>query len=113
MSTPIDDQSETIYIGCQCHVPSHIIKVSYYEWDGDEPELYFCLQADKIHLNFWDRLKMSFWFLIGNESIEWHDVIPDNKDLLNLNRVLTRYLDQRNIYWTRNKNELVQKEKGN
>jgi hypothetical protein len=86
------DKSETIYIGCECHATEHIIRVSYYDWHGkDQPELYFMLQSDKGHLNFWQRLKMATNFLIGRGDIEWHDVIPNHNDLTNLNRVLKHY----------------------
>jgi hypothetical protein len=94
-----NDKSETIYIGCQCHAPEHLIRVSYYEWVGkDEPELYFMLQSDKGHLNFWERLKMAAKFLIGRADVEWHDVIPDHNDIVELKRVLDTYTEDYKLY---------------
>ena len=100
MST-ISDRSETIYIGCQCGATEHIIRVNYYDWqERDEPELYFALQSDKGHLNFWSRLKMAFGFIIGRCDVEWHDVIPDHNDVVNLHRVLTNYQNSHKLYIT-------------
>ena len=95
----ITDKSETIYIGCQCHSPEHIIQAKYFGTDGvDEPELYIMLQADKGHLNFWDRLKMSVNFLIGRSGIEWHDVIPNHDDVVKLKRVIDNYTEDYKLY---------------
>ena len=103
MSTHID-KSETVYIGCECHATEHIIRVSYYDWHGkDEPELYFMLQSDKGHLNFWERLKMAANFIIGRSNIEWHEIIPNHKDLINFYRVLTNYLDEHRTWSEGNK----------
>ena len=101
MSTRTDytDKSETIYIGCQCHGPEHIIQVKYFDAIGvDEPELYFMLQADKGHLNFWERVKMATNFLIGRGNIEWHDVIPNHNDAVNLKRLLDNYIEDYKLY---------------
>jgi len=93
------DKSETIYIGCQCHSPYHIIEVQYFDSiRKDEPELYFMLQSDKGHLNFWERLKMAFNFVIGRGDIEWHDVIPKYDDVVNLKRVLDNYTEDYKLY---------------
>jgi len=93
MST-LADKTETIYIGCQCHSANHIIRVSYFDWqEKDEPELYFELQADKGHLNFWERLKMAVNFVIGRGDIEWHDVIPTPGDVFKLRDVVENYTD--------------------
>ena len=95
----ITDKSETIYIGCQCHGPEHIIQVKYYDQTStDEPELYFMLQADNGHLNLWERVKMAFDFLIGRGNIEWHDVIPNHDDVVNLKRVLDNYIEDYKDY---------------
>jgi hypothetical protein len=98
MST-ISDRSETIYIGCECHVPEHIVKVSYFDWDHkDEPELYFELQADR-HMGFWRRLQLGLKFIFGSSNLEWHDVIPNINDVTKLNRLLTKYIDAYNTYY--------------
>ena len=56
------------------------------------------LQADKGHLNFWERLKMATSFLIGRGGIEWHDVIPNHDDVVNLKRVLDNYIEDYKDY---------------
>ena len=90
--TTSEDKSETIYVGCECHSPEHIIRVSYWEWQNKEqPEIYFQLQAD-AHLGFWDRLKMAWKYVFFGENLEWHDVVASYKDMENLNRVLNTYM---------------------
>ena len=100
MSAHINDS--TIYIGCQCHAPEHIIRVSYFEWEEDEPEIYFELQSHG-YLSFWNRLKMGIKFIFGHEKLEWHDVIPNNNDLVDLHRVLTTYLNEYKVWKETNK----------
>ena len=56
------------------------------------------LQADKGHLNFWERLKMATSFLIGRGNIEWHDVIPNHDNVVNLKRVLDNYIEDYNDF---------------
>ena len=98
MSTPVD-KSETIYIGCECYGPEHIIRVNYFDWqEKNEPEIYFLLQSDKAHLDLWQRIKMAFNFVIGRENIEWHDVIPKRDDIVNLKRVLDNYTEDYKLY---------------
>ena len=93
------DKSETIYIGCECHGPEHIIRVSYFDWvEKDEPELFIELQADGFHLNFWQRLKMATEFLFRKGNLEWHDVIPKRDDIVNLKRVLDNYTEDYKLY---------------
>lgn len=90
MST-LSDKSETIYIGCECHSPEHIIRVSYFDWcEKDQPEMFFELQAD-AHLGFWQRIKMAFNFIFFGRNLEWHDVIPTHNDLLKLKIALDNY----------------------
>lgn len=96
-SEPMDIKDETIYIGCQCHSPYHIIQVSYWDWKDGPPELYFCLQADR-HLGFWGRLKAAMLYLFGGDNLGWHDVMPNHEDLTNLRRLLDKYNDSYTIY---------------
>lgn len=104
MST-LADKSETIYIGCECHTPEHIIRVSYFDWaEKDEPELYFELQADGFHLNFWQRLKMATKFLFRKGNLEWHDVIPNKADVVKLDTVIDNYLADYKLYEEAQKN---------
>jgi len=96
------DTSETIYIGCECHSPYHIIRVSFYDWLGDDaPELFFELQADRDE-NLWKRLKSAARYVFGSENLGWHDVIPNHDDLLNLKRIVDKYNEAHILY---NKNE--------
>lgn len=55
------------------------------------PELYMELQAHG-HLSFWNRLKMGVKFILGRATLEWHDVIPNHDDAVNLHRILTNYI---------------------
>ena len=97
MSTPID-KSETIYLGCECQLPEHIIRVSYYDWaDKDPPEIYMTLQADQ-HLNFWDRVRLAAKFIFGSATLEWHDVIPNQNDIGKLKVLLDNYHDAYTLY---------------
>ena len=92
------DTSETIYIGCECHSPYHIIRVSFYDWLGDDaPELFFELQADRNE-NLWKRLKSAARYVFGSENLGWHDVIPNHDDLLNLKRIVDKYNEAHILY---------------
>jgi len=91
MSAHTTDKSETIYLGCDCHSPEHIIRVSYYDWLAQEqPEFFFELQAD-AHLSFWKRVKMAYNYVFFGKNLEWHDVVPTHPDLVNLKRVVDNY----------------------
>jgi len=90
MST-IQDNSETIHIGCECHSPAHIVRVSYWDWQTkDRPEVYMQLQADRC-LTFWQRLKLGTKFILGTDNLEWHDVSPTHDDLTKLQKLLRTY----------------------
>ena len=94
----MEDKTETIYIGCQCHSPFHIVRVSLWDWKGkDPPELYFELQADRC-LGFWKRLKAATLYLFGGENLGWHDVMPNHDDVFNLQRVIDKYNEAYKIY---------------
>lgn len=94
----MEDRTETIYIGCQCHSPFHIVRVSLWDWKGKEPpELYFELQADR-HLGFLERLKAATLYLFSGETLGWHDVIPNHNDVANLRRVIDNYNEAYKIY---------------
>lgn len=96
--TTLADKSETIYLGCECHTPEHIVRVSYFDWgEKDMPELYFELQADR-HLGFWQRVKMAWAFVFGRSNLEWHDVIPVHTDVENLRRVLDNYANDYKLW---------------
>lgn len=89
----MEDRTETIYIGCKCHSPYHIVRVSLWDWSGKEPpELYFELQADR-HLGFLGRLKAAILYLFGGDNLGWHDVIPEHNDLVKLNKLLYNYTE--------------------
>ena len=93
-----EDTSETIYIGCQCHSPYHIMRVSLYDWMADDaPELFFELQADR-HLGFWARLKAATLYLFGGENLGWHDVIPNHDEIINLKRVIDKCTEAHILY---------------
>jgi hypothetical protein len=97
----MEDKTETIYIGCQCHSPYHIVRVSLWDWKGKEPpELYFELQADR-YLGLWGRLKAATRFVFGGENLGWHDVIPNHDDVINLHRVIDNYNKAYNVYETK------------
>jgi hypothetical protein len=97
MST-LSDKSETIYIGCQCHCPEHIVRVSYFDWqEKDEPELYLELQADN-HLTFWNRLKVATKYVFGGANLSWHDVIPTHSDVIKLKTVVDNYVEDYKLY---------------
>lgn len=97
MITQIDN-SETIYLGCECHSPEHIVRVSYYEWaDKDPPEIYMTLQADQ-HFNFWDRVQLAAKFIFGSAALEWHDVIPNQNDISKLKVLIDNYHDAYTLY---------------
>lgn len=108
MRTTIADKSETIYLGCECHTPEHIIRVSYFDWgEKDMPELYFELQADR-HQPFWHRVKMAFKFVFGRENLSWHDNIPTRNDITKLQRVLDNY-QKDYILWEQSTNTVKDK----
>lgn len=89
MSTPYD--TDSIYIGCECHSPEHIIRVSYFDWAAEEkPEMFFALQASNS-LTFWQRLILAAKFVVKGERLEWHDVIADHNDLIKLKNTLDKY----------------------
>lgn len=94
----MSDNTETIYIGCQCHSPYHIVRVSLWDWKGKEPpELYFELQADR-HKGFWGRIVEAVYYVFGSENLGWHDVIPDHEDVINLHRVIDNYAKSYTVY---------------
>jgi hypothetical protein len=93
----METKDETIYIGCQCHSPYHIIRVGLWEWRDQEPELLFELQADR-HLGFFKRLKEAVRYVFGGENLGWHDVMPNHEDVLNLRRVIDSYTESYTVY---------------
>ena len=94
----LKDKSETIYIGCQCHSPYHIVRVSFYDWMADDvPELYFELQADRDK-GLWDRLKTAVSYVFKSDNLGWHDVIPNHDDVVNLKRVIDNYMEAHVLY---------------
>ena len=94
------DKSEIVYIGCECHCPEHIIRVSYFDWmEKDQPEIFIELQADGC-MPFWKRLKMGLNFIFRGKNLEWHDVVPTKNDIVTLHRVLDHYLKDYKIYLT-------------
>jgi len=97
MSTQID-KSETIYLGCECHSPEHIIRVSYFDWaDKDPPEIFMELQADHDQ-NFWGRVRLAAKFIFGSANLEWHNVIPTHNDIGKLKVLLDNYHDAYTLY---------------
>ena len=101
------DRDETIYIGCQCHSPYHIMKVGLWDWSPeDPPELLFELQADR-HRGLWERLKAAYRYVCGGENLGWHDVMPNHKDVLNLRRVIDEYNKAYTIYEDKTKEKEV------
>ena len=97
MSTQID-KSETIYLGCECHSPEHIIRVSYFDWaNKDPPEIFMELQADR-HLNFWNRVRLAVKFIFGTDNLEWHDVIPTHNDISKLKVLIDNYHSDLKLY---------------
>lgn len=97
MSTLVD-KSDTIYIGCECHCPEHIVRVSYLGCSKDqEPELYLELQAD-AHLDFWNRLKAAVKYVFGGANLSWHDVIPTHNDVIKLKTVVDNYIEDYKLY---------------
>jgi hypothetical protein len=91
------DNDETIYIGCSCHSPYHIISVSLWDWRDEQPELSFVLQADR-HRGLWERLKEAYRYVCGGENLGWHDVLPNRADILNLRRLIDKYDERYKIY---------------
>lgn len=91
------NKDKTIYIGCQCHSPYHIIKVGLWEWKDQPPEFLFELQADR-HQGLWDRLKAACRYLWGGENLGWHDVMPNHEDVLDLRRMIDEYNEAYTIY---------------
>ena len=87
-----EGDEHTIYIGCQCHSPYHIVRVSLFEWTKEPPELYFELQADR-HQGFWNRLKSAVRYVFGQENLGWHDVIPEHNDVVKLQNLLYNYTE--------------------
>ena len=89
---------DTIYIGCECHSPDHIVRVSLFDWEGnDPPEFYLELQADRC-LGLWDRLKHAVRYVFGSENLGWHDVIPNREDIVKLHELSERYLKAYEVY---------------
>jgi hypothetical protein len=82
----------TIYIGCECGSPYHIVRATVDEWgEKDPPDFYLELQADR-HLGFWDRVQHAVRYVFGEENLGWHDVIPNKADIAKLHELTERYL---------------------
>jgi len=89
---------DTIYLGCECHSADHIVRVAFFEWgEKDPPDFYLELQADR-HLGFWDRVKHAVRYVLGEENLGWHDVIPVKQDIVKLHELTSRYLKAYEIY---------------
>jgi hypothetical protein len=92
-----EDKDETIYIGCQCHSPYHIVRVGLWDWEEKPPELLLELQADRCR-GLWDRIVAAVRYVCGGENLGWHDVIPSHKDVMNLRRVIDNYTELYTVY---------------
>jgi hypothetical protein len=89
---------DTVYIGCECGSPYHIVRTSFYEYgDTEPPELYLELQADR-HLGFWERVQHAVRYVLGEENLGWHDVIPVKADIVKLHELTGRYLKAYEAY---------------
>lgn len=89
---------DTIYIGCECHSPDHIVRASFYDWEGkDPPDFYLELQANRC-LDFWDRVKHAVRYVFGGQNLGWHDVIPNKMDIVKLHDLTDRYLKAYEVY---------------
>jgi hypothetical protein len=89
---------DTVYIGCECGSPYHIVRASFYDWgEKDKPELYLELQADRC-LGFWERVRHAVRYVFGEENLGWHDVIPVKADIVKLHELTDRYLKAYDVY---------------
>lgn len=110
MYNKVDDRSEEIIIGCECHSPAHLIRVNYWDWGlEDSPEFHFELQSDMPH-NFFTRVKTAFNYVFFGTCLNWHDVIPKEDDLRKLQGLISKYLERQDHYEAHCKVEREKKE---
>lgn len=68
------DDRETLFLGCNCLDPTHLLKVTYWlnEWqEGDPPEFVFEVILNETP-GFWKRLQIAFQYLFRLEEVSYY-----------------------------------------
>lgn len=81
-----DKQDTTLYIGCDCHDPSHAVKLTKFH-DDDLLEDTIYLSYLHHNLDLLGRLRLA-WDLIWNKSISYNEIILKKETWTELTQIL-------------------------
>lgn len=84
------DKSQIVHLDCQCHCPEHIVRISYWEWPDQYPELFFELQSD-CFLPWYKRIWAAIKYVAAGHALKWHDVSVKHQDVDKLQLIINDY----------------------